>query len=468
MKQVNLTLLFVAIFAVGTFAQDSPSKSFKNATKKLRTYILNTDKNVDALKEAKDLIDAAIQGIDEIKTKDQPKVYNKAGEVYFEIAKQANLKAKNPEAGAKSMEYLLKAAEHAEAKSFTKDKTLEWLNQLSRSIFLSDGTTAVNSGEYEFALSAFENFIKCDEKISELNPLLSLGKMEPAQYENIKYYAGFAAYHAGKKEVAKKYLEPLAKESFDEAYLYSYLSKIYKEEGDNDKSIEMIDKGVTVLSGVKIPEDATDEVKTSEKKRISTGLKALLYDKINFYLSTKQLDKLEGSLKKAMAEEPDNPQLPFTLGQVYEGLSADAYTAENNEEGDRHLASAISYYKQTVEIKEDYYDAIYQQGAIFFNSAVRVYKVQANLGISADDRKKSEELGTQINDYYSKAWKAFMQAEKVRANDQLLIVAFKQLYLRVNNNDAYGEYKKREEAVKADPKVELKPYEGHPADLFKK
>jgi hypothetical protein len=468
MKQVNLTLLFLAIFSTAIFAQDPAKKSFKKAKSNLVGYYTNQAKNIGKLEAAKEFIDGAITNISELKPKDFPKVYEKAGEIYKEVAKNANLKAKNADAAFKSMEYYIKAADDANVKSYQKDAIRQGLEDLGGVVFVSDGNAALQAKEYATAQKSFEAMLTCKEKVDALGGI-TLFLVLPADQNNIKFYAGYSAYLAGDKKVAKKYFEMLSKDKYDEATVYSFLSKIYLEEEETEKSIEAINQGVKVLSNVPIDETGEDKKAiAAEKARISGGLKTLLFDKINYYLKTKEMEKLEVELKKAIDQDPKNAQLPFTLGQVYEDLSSKAFDKGNDEEGEKYFESAVQYYTQTVEVDAKFFDAIYQGGAIYFNNAVRVYKIQAALGFTKEDQATSKVLGDKINSYYEKAWAEFVKAEKVKANDALLITAFKQIYLRVNNNDAYKEYKDREDKLKADDKTQMEAYAGHPATLFKK
>lgn len=468
MKQVNLTLLFLAIFSTAIFAQEPAKKSFKKAKSSLVGYYTNQAKNVAKLEDAKEFIDGAITNIAELKPKDFPKVYEKAGEIYKEVAKNANLKAKNADAAFKSMEYYIKAANDENVKSYQKDAIRKGLEDLGGVVLISDGNAALQAKEYAAAQKSFEGVLACKDAVDALGGI-TLFLVAPADQNNIKFYTGYSAYLGGDKKIAKKYFEMLSKDKFDEATVYSFLSKIYLEEENTEKSIEAINQGVKVLSNIKVDESSEDKkVIEAEKERISGGLKTLLFDKINYYLKTKEMEKLEVELKKAIDQDPENAQLPFTLGQVYEDLSSKAFEKGDDEEGEKYFESAVQYYTQTVEVDTKFFDAIYQGGAIYFNNAVRIYKVQANLGISKEDQAKSKELGEQINSYYEKAWGEFVKAEKVKANDILLITAFKQIYLRVNNNDAYKEYKDREDKLKTDGNAEMKAYAGHPVALFKK
>lgn len=462
MKSLKLTLLFLAVFATAVSAQTDPNKAFKAAKKSLIGYYNNQVSNVDKLEEAKGLIDEATAGIEAIKEKQHPKVYDKAGEIYLAIAKNVSLRAKYPDAPAKCYDFYVKTAEDANAKGYHKDGAKKGLEELGGVVLIQQGNQALQAQKYDLAMTSFEMVLMCKEKVDEYGNTLTFLLLEEDQ-DNIRFYTGYTAFLGENMEKAKQYFEPLMEKGFDEATVYSFLTKIYLEEDNTDKALAALNKGVQVLSNIQIDEEA--ENAADMKARVSQGLKTLLYDKINYYLRTKEMDKLGVELRKAIDQDPENAQLPFTLGQVYEDLSAKAYEKGNDEEGDKYFNDALAYYKQAVKVDATYFDAAYQIGALYFNNAVRIYKVQADLGISKEDQKKSEELGKQIDEYYNLAWEGFKAAEQIKANDELLVIAFKQIYLRVNNNDAYKEYKTREEALKADPNAEMAPYAGHPESL---
>jgi hypothetical protein len=434
MKHLNLTLLFLAIFAVNVIAQDA-TKAWKEAGKELNRYQMDAEK-VDNLAAAKTKIDEAITGIDQIAEKLHAKVYDRAGEIYFEISNNPNLKAKTPTAPTTAMEYFVKTAEIG--KDYQK-KTVGIKLQDLGNIFLQDGQDLYEAKKYSDALVAFESALACKAEITELGTA-SLFLITPEKENAIKLYAGFAAYNGENYDAAKKYLEPVAAAEFDESQIYSVLFKLYKED-DIEKAFAYLDAGV---------------------KRYP-GEKALLYDKINYYLTTKQMDKLEADLMKAIEVDPTNAQLTFTLGQVYEDLSTDAYAEENMEDGDKYFANALDYYSKTVNIDAKYFDAIYQVGAVHYNSAIRMYKQRANLGMNEDAKYK--ELTEGINDMYIKAWESFKKAEQVRANDELLITAIKELYARTNQNEHYKAFKERLAKVQEDKEAKLAPYT-HPDSLF--
>jgi tetratricopeptide (TPR) repeat protein len=435
MKQLNLTLLILAIFAVNVMGQD-PTKAWKDAGKELNRYRMDSEK-VESLSNAKTKIDESIAGIDQIAAKLHAKVYDRAGDIYFDIANNPNLKAKTPTAANVAMEYFTKTAEIG--KDFQKEAVGKKLPDLGN-VFVKDGQDLYEAKKYTDALDAFSNALACKDKIAELGNKASLFLITPEQENAIKLYAGFAAYNGKNYDAAKKFLEPVAAAEFDEAQIYSVLFKLYKED-DIDKAFSYLNAGV---------------------KRYP-GEKALLYDKINYYLSTKQMDKLEADLMKAIEVDPTNAQLTFTLGQVYEDLSTDAYKAENFDDGDKYFASALDFYTKTVNIDAKYFDAIYQVGAIHYNRAVRMYKQRANLGMNEDAKYK--ELTEGINTMYTKAWESFKKAEQVRMNDELLITAMKELYARTNQTEHYTAFKERLEKVQADKEAQLAPYK-HPASLF--
>ena len=435
MKHLNLTLLILTLFAVNVMGQD-PTKAWKEAGKELNRYLMDSEK-VDNLSNAKTRIDGAVEGIDQIAEKLHAKVYDRAGDIYFEIANNANLKAKTPTAANTAMEYFSKTAEIG--KDFQKEAVGQKLPELGN-VFVLDGQDLYEAKKYSDALTAFENALTCKEKIAELGNKASLFLITPDKENAIRLYAGFAAYNAKNYDAAKKHLEPVAAAEFDESQMYSVLFKLYKDD-DIEKAFAYLDAGV---------------------KRYP-GEKALLYDKINYYLTTKQMDKLEVDLKKAIDVDPNNAQLTFTLGQVYEDLSTEAYKTENYTDGDKYFNNALEFYAKTINIDAKYFDAIYQVGALHYNRAVRMYKQRAGLGMN--EEAKYKELTEGINNMYIKAWESFKKAEQVRANDELLITAIKELYARTNQTEHYTAFKERLEKVQADKDAALAPY-NHPAALF--
>jgi hypothetical protein len=436
MKQLNLTLLIIAIFAVNVFAQD-PTTAWKDAGKAHQKFINSNFEDAESLAKAKEKIDEAVAGIDQIAEGTRSKVYERAGKVYFDVASNPSLKAKTPDAANKTLEYFLKTAEIG--KPYQKESVSKELVNLGN-IFVQDGQDYYEAQKYLEALKSFETALTVKSKIAELGNKLSTFLILPDQESAIKLYAGFAAYNGEDKENAKKYLEPLAAEKYPEPQMYSVLFKIFKD--DNvEKAFEYLDAGV----------------------KLYPTERALLYDKINYYLATNQMDKLEIDLKKAIEGDPNNAQLTFTLGQVYEGLSSDSYKAENLTDGDKFFNSSIEYYNKTLSIDPKYFDAIYQIGAIHYNHAVRLYKQRANLGMNEDAKYKA--LSNGINDMYIKSWESFKKAELIKANDELLITAIKELYARTNQTAHYTEFKARLEKVQANKDTELTPY-AHPDKLF--
>jgi len=468
MKRLNLTLLLLAIFAVGAFAQEVPAKSFKNAKKRLFSYYSAPAKNTEKLQEAKDYIDAAIKGIAEIKEKNRTKVYKTGGEIYLEVAKNKNLKAKHPDAAVKSLDYVVKSAEDIKAKSSQKDFAVATMIELGGTIFREEGNVAIGAQEWKIAQKAFQNVLLCKKKIDQLQKLNTF-MIVPSEQDDIKFYVGYAAYNNKDFATAKEYLEPLAKNKFDESFVYSFLSDIYQEEKEGDKAVDIINQGVSVLSNLKFDNIEDEKIKATKEKAVADGLKRLLFAKINYFLTAGKLNEAEGDLKKAMEEEKDNPALPYTLGQIYSGLADDAFKADKEEEGEKYFASSVEYFTKTLTIKPDYFDAVYQTGALYFNEAVRLNKIQAELDYKSKTYTKDfEAMNLKIIPKYEEAWKYFLKAEKIKPNDQLLIAAFKTTYLRAKQDDAFAAFAARLKALEADPETKFEAYDKHPEVLFKK
>lgn len=142
---------------------------------------------------------------------------------------------------------------------------------------------------------------------------------------------------------------------------------------------------------------------------------------INILIKSGKSDEALANLEKALAAEPNNPDLWFSLGVMYEetGNSAEARKA----------------YEKSVEADPNYYNGNYNLAVIRYNEAVDLIKERNNLGISAADQKKAKEMGDQIN---AKLQEALPQWEKVNElvpNDTQTLETLQYIYLQLKMND---------------------------------
>ncbi len=131
----------------------------------------------------------------------------------------------------------------------------------------------------------------------------------------------------------------------DDVNIYKHLAASYHGLGNDEKAFEMINEGLD-----KYPGDAAMII-----EKVNVNLKqGKGQDAINDLLELKKLD-------------PTNASIPFILGTIYGDESSDIYDS----------AKAIEYYEEAISINPEYYDAIYNLGAIYITLSNKV-KTEAN------------------------------------------------------------------------------------------
>ena len=82
------------------------------------------------------------------------------------------------------------------------------------------------------------------------------------------------------------------------------------------------------------------------------------------------------NLKIALEVAKDNPTIYLAVGNMYDFILSD--TTKTMEERELAFVEAENAYKQAVELKPDYFDAMYNLGALYFNRG-------ANILLAADE-----------------------------------------------------------------------------------
>ena len=116
--------------------------------------------------------------------------------------------------------------------------------------------------------------------------------------------------------------------------------------GDSENAMAMINAGLE-----KDPSDAS-----------------LIVEKVNAYMKEGKTVEAVEDINKLLALDPQNAQLLFVLGTIYgDENNKDVYDTEK----------AKKYYEDAIEINPDYYDAIYNLGALYITMSNKL-KTEAN------------------------------------------------------------------------------------------
>ncbi|MES2627826.1 MAG: hypothetical protein V4616_02550 [Bacteroidota bacterium] len=242
------------------------------------------------------------------------------------------------------------------------------------------------------------------------------------------FNAAICAEKAGmKKEAAALYAEA-ANINYGGSQVYALSSRIYSELGDKEKQLNIIKQGRKAY-----PEDA-----------------GLLTDELNIYLLSQNYIESEKLLKQAVEKMPTNENLFYAMGVAYDNI------ANPRDKDGKDLAKPANYdelviksrdaYKRALELKPEYFDALYNYGALLFNEGVE-FNNKAN---QLDYKKKAQidEMNKKADAKFKEAIPVFEKARALNGEDQGVLQSLKQLYIRTEQTAKYDEVNAKLKSMK--------------------
>ncbi len=98
----------------------------------------------------------------------------------------------------------------------------------------------------------------------------------------------------------------------------------------------------------------------------------LIFGEANFYLLAGRTAEARDILDLAIEKDPDNPSLHFAFGANYEKMADDEMLTE--EERDMAFDEAVNAYERAIELDDEYVDAYYNLGALYFNEGIKIFE----------------------------------------------------------------------------------------------
>ena len=190
----------------------------------------------------------------------------------------------------------------------------------------------------------------------------SLGSPDANDMLNL---AATSALRAEDYATALSYFTELKEAGVDNVDLYRHLAACYNGLGNSEQAMAMINAGLE-----KNPGDAN-----------------LILEKVNAYLKEGKGAEAIEDLNKLRELDPENAQLLFVLGTIYgDENNADVFDSEK----------AVKYYEDAIKINPNYYDAIYNLGALYITMSNKL-KAQAN-DITGFSKAEIEQYNKLIGD----------------------------------------------------------------------
>ena len=279
----------------------------------------------------------------------------------------------------------LQTAYEAYQKAQTLDTKKEFADDINQRLMIV-GEQFYNIGVENFQLKKYNDAITYFENTVTINQ--NLGKTDTLAMYNVAFVAEMA--NDGPK--AKKYYQELIKANYKQPLIYASLSNIYKSEKDTVKALDVIKRGRSMY-----PDDFN-----------------LLITETNIYLAKNDVIDAQKNLNQAIDKDPKNPTIHFAVGTTYDQMG--------------RIDDAEKAYLKAIELKPDFFDAIYNLGALYFNQGVKIFEEADKLSDMALYAKEKEK--------YEACWKKAMpqleRAIALQPNDVNTLYSLKQLYARLS------------------------------------
>ncbi|MEO9475619.1 MAG: tetratricopeptide repeat protein [Cyclobacteriaceae bacterium] len=199
------------------------------------------------------------------------------------------------------------------------------------------------------------------------------------------------------------------------------------------KSLDMFLNLVSIQSTVK--EDSEAALAAVRRGREAYPLNSdLAKNEINLLIKLDMVEDAKNNLEAAIADEPDNTNLIFTLAAMYEELD--------------QVDKAMETYNRALDVDPNHFESNFNKGVILLNKANEVFKEYTNLGISKADQKKARELKPVIKEKYGEALPQWEKLWEIRSTDKQVGETLAYIYNRL---ERYDEAEKVQEAAESLP-----------------
>ncbi len=322
------------------------------------------------------------KALNDPKATSKEKTWRYRGTIYLNIAKSPQFATNFPKAVETSVASFFKAMEVDTDKEYINENTAA-LGQLQE-LLLSNAAKQYESSDF---CAAAKSFKSSNEISSKFNVV------DSAAIFNIAYCNDRCG---NVDEAIAGYMES-AKIGYNVPSVYMYVSDLYMKQGKNEEA-----KKVLTEARAKYPKDAE-----------------LLRSEINLMLNEQKFEQALELLVALTEADPMNETIWFVLGATYEKLD--------------RVSDQEAAYKKATELKPDYYDALFNLGATYYNQGVE--KLKECDKIPPRESAKYDECVSKTNVYFNKSIEQFEKALNERPDDKEIMTALKEAYVRVGNMD---------------------------------
>lgn len=379
-----------------------------NAISYYRDY--TETKDAASLQKAKENIDLASEHVD---TKDKAKTQAYKGLIYMAIY-EANKKAEedklmsitDPNKRAFAALQSTPTAELGIAyQAFTKTKALDekgtYTNELKNMVNIginydNTGRSFYNAKRYSEALTAFESAYQISPNDT-----------------TVLYFCATSADLAKDYPKAAIYYKKMLAMKQGQGGTYSALMNVYLAMKDTTAGMDILRKGRSSY-----PSDMN-----------------LVISETNYFLRVNKSQEALNNLNIAIQAKATDPNLYLVRGNIYDNLAnpkdANGKDLEKPKDYTNLLGLAETDYKKAIELKNDYFDALYNLGVLYNNQGVELSK-QAD---KITDQKKYEAANAKATERFANAMPVLEKALSINPTERNTMIALRQIYMRMELTD---------------------------------
>ncbi|MCK9618337.1 MAG: hypothetical protein M0R21_10950 [Lentimicrobiaceae bacterium] len=356
------------------------SITMANAQKAKRTSAFNYLKN-GQLDKAKDNIDPCITNE---ATALDPKTWFYRGNIYLQIHTSPLPAYKNLAPNA------LQIAYESYKKALELDTKKEYYSEIINNM-MAVSEQFFNKGVEYYNNSAFSDAQKQFEEAINVNK--TYGNTDTLSY----FSAALCSELGGNIDKAIEYYQFLRSIKYKKPMIYSSLANLYMKKNNPDEGLAVIKDG----------------------KELFQNDFDLIIAETNIYLGTNQNAKAKKNLKVAIEKDPNNSTIWFAYGTIYD--------TEHN------IDSAEIAYKKAIELKPDYFDPIYNIGALYVNKASEILEAANKLPFEETQKYEAEKI--KADSFLRMSIPYLEKALEMQPNDKNTLISLKEIYTRLQIYD---------------------------------
>ena len=148
----------------------------------------------------------------------------------------------------------------------------------------------------------------------------------------------------------------------------------------------------------------------------------MIIEKVNVYLKQGKGEEAISDLMELNKLDPNNASILFILGTIYGDENNDVYNSDK----------AIEYYEEAIKVNPNYYDAVYNLGAMYITLSNKV-KTEAN-ELPLNKVKEYNELVEQAEELIRTGLPYVKQAYEAQPTPEVKQV-LKTMYVQLKMND---------------------------------